>query len=193
MGNDIATSLRPALVLTVLFALLLGIAYPLALTGIAQAAFPWQANGSPVKDGERIVGSAIVGQSFTGERYFWSRPSAAGTTGYDGMASSGSNLGPTSQALMDRVAGDVARYRAAGVEGPLPADLVTASGSGLDPDLSPEAALVQVPRVAAARGLDAATLRALVTAHTETPLLGILGEPHVNLLALNRALDAAAP
>jgi K+-transporting ATPase ATPase C chain len=188
MGNDFTTSLRPAIVMTILFALLLGLAYPLALTGIGQMVFPSAANGSLVRDGDTVLGSAIVGQAFTSDRYFNSRPSAAGK-GYDGLASSGSNLGPASQALGDRVKGDVARARAQGIAGPLPADLVTTSGSGLDPDLSPASALVQVPRVAKVRHLPEAQVRALVEQAIDRPLLPFLGEEHVNLFLLNRQLD----
>ncbi|MCG7349849.1 potassium-transporting ATPase subunit KdpC [Sphingomonas sp. ACRSK] len=188
MGNDLPTSLRPAIVLTILFAILLGILYPLAMTGIGQALFPFQANGSLVRDGSgRVIGSAVVGQAFTSDRYFQTRPSAAGQ-GYDGLASSGSNLGPAAQALTDRVKPDVAKRQAEGVTGPLPADLVTASGSGLDPDLSPEAALAQAPRIAAVRRLPVERVRALVSERTEGG--AVLGAPHVNVLAINRALDA---
>ena len=188
MGNDFTSALRPALVMTILFALLLGILYPLAMTGIGQVAFPSQANGSLVRAGDRVIGSTVIGQAFTTDRYFQTRPSAAGK-GYDGLASSGSNLGPASQALVDRVKADVATRRGQGVVGPLPADLVTASGSGLDPDLSPAAALAQAPRIARARGLSEARVRALVGDAVERPILGILGEPHVNVFALNRQLD----
>jgi len=189
MGKDFTTALRPAIVLALLFAALLGLAYPLAMTGIGQLLFPAQANGSLVRDAAgQTIGSTVVGQAFTSDRYFRTRPSAAGK-GYDGMASSGSNLGPTSQALVDRVKADVAAARAAGVTGPLPADLVTASGSGLDPDLSPAAAMAQAPRIAAARRLPLDRVRALVASITVRPLLG---DPRVNVLALNRALDAAA-
>lgn len=188
MGNDFTTSLRPAFVLTILFALLLGILYPLAMTGIGQAIFPSQANGSLVRDaGGKVIGSTVVGQAFTSERYFQTRPSAAGK-GYDGLASSGSNLGPTAQALVDRVKPDVEKRRAEGLTA-VPADLVTASGSGLDPDLSPEAALAQAPRIARVRGLPESRVRALVERSVERPLLGMLGEPRVNVLALNQALD----
>ena len=189
MGNDFTSSLRPAIVLTILFAILLGLLYPLAMTGIGQAIFPSQANGSLVRDASgRVIGSTVVGQAFTTDRYFQTRPSAAGK-GYDGLASSGSNLGPTSQALADRVTADVAKARGNGVTGPLPADLVTASGSGLDPDLSPAAAQAQVARVARVRGIAPDQLRALIERTTERPLLS---EPHVNVLALNRALDIAS-
>ena len=189
MGNDFTSALRPAIVMTVLFALLLGLLYPLAMTGIGQALFPSQANGSLVRDSAgKVVGSTVVGQAFTAGRYFQTRPSAAGK-GYDGLASSGSNLGPTAQALVDRVKPDVAKRRADGVTGLLPADLVTASGSGLDPDLSPAAALAQAPRIARVRSLPVDRVRSLVTAQVRT---SILGDPHVNVLALNRSLDALA-
>jgi potassium-transporting ATPase KdpC subunit len=188
MGRDFSSALRPAIVMTILFAALLGLAYPLAITAVGQAIFPHQANGSLVRDGGgRVIGSAVVGQAFTTDRYFQTRPSAAGK-GYDGLASSGSNLGPASRALADRVGSDVAGRRREGVAGAIPADLVTASGSGLDPDISPAAALAQAARVARVRGLSAGRVRALVVRHTEE---SILGAPHVNVLALNRALDAA--
>lgn len=188
MGKDFSSALRPAIVMTLLFAALLGIVYPLAMTGVGQLVFPHQANGSLIEQGGRVIGSDVVGQAFTTDRYFQTRPSAAGK-GYDGMASSGSNLGPASKALADRVTADVAKRRAEGVTGPIPADLVTTSGSGLDPDLSPAAALAQAARVARVRGLPLARVEALVASATEAPLLG---EPHVNVLALNRALDASA-
>lgn len=186
MRSDFLSSLRPALVLTFLFAVLLGLGYPLALTGIGQLLFPSQANGSLVKDGDKVIGSTVVGQAFVSDRYFQTRPSAAGK-GYDGLASSGSNLGPASQALTDRVKADVAKRRGEGVAGDLPADLVTASGSGLDPDLSPEAALAQASRVARVRGLSEGEVRALVERTAIRPRL--LGEPHVNVFELNRQLD----
>ncbi len=188
MGKDFTSALRPAIVMTILFAALLGLAYPLAMTGIGQAIFPNQANGSLVTENGNVIGSTVVGQAFTSERYFQTRPSAAGK-GYDGLASSGSNLGPTSQALIDRVKADVETRRAEGAAGPIPADLVTASGSGLDPDVSPAAAFAQADRVARVRGLPVQRVRALVEAQIERPLLGLLGEPRVNLLSLNRALD----
>jgi len=188
MTKDILSAMRPALVLSLLFALLLGLAYPLAITGAAQLLFPRAANGSLVLQNGKAVGSTVVGQAFVSERYFQTRPSAAGK-GYDGLASSGSNLGPASQALTDRVTADVAKRRAEGVTGPIPADLVTASGSGLDPDLSPAAARAQVARVARVRGIPADRLHALVEHSIDRPLLG---EPHVNVLALNRALDSLA-
>ncbi|SOB78718.1 K+-transporting ATPase ATPase C chain [Sphingomonas guangdongensis] len=190
MGKDFTSAFRPAIVMTILFAALLGLVYPLAMTGIGQAIFPAQANGSLVRDaGGRVIGSTVVGQAFVADRYFQTRPSAAGK-GYDGLASSGSNLGPAAQALVDRVKPDVAKRQGEGVTGPMPADLVTASGSGLDPDLSPAAALAQAPRIARVRGLPVERVRSLVTANTET---SPFGDPHVNVLALNRGLDAAAP
>jgi K+-transporting ATPase ATPase C chain len=189
MNKDLISSLRPALVMTLLFAALLGLAYPLALTGIGQALFPGQANGSLVEENGTIIGSTVVGQAFTSERYFNTRPSAAGK-GYDGLASSGSNLGPTSQALADRVKGDIAKLSETAPGANVPPDLVTTSASGLDPDISPEAAFYQIDRVAKARALDPAVVRGLVEGSVEGPILGFLGEPRVNVFELNRRLDA---
>ncbi|KQM86576.1 ATPase [Sphingomonas sp. Leaf23] len=190
MNKDFSSALRPAIVMTLLFAALLGLGYPLAMTGIGQALFPAQANGSLVRDTTgRVVGSSVVGQAFTTDRYFQTRPSAAGK-GYDGLASSGSNLGPTSKALIERVTTDVAKQRDAGVTGALPADLVTASGSGLDPDLSPAAALAQAPRIARVRGIGVEAVRTLIEKQSDD---SILGDPTVNVLALNQALDRMAP
>ena len=192
MNKDFVTSLRPAIVLTILFALLLGIVYPLVMTGIGQTIFPSQASGSLIRDPQgRAIGSTVIGQAFVSDRYFQTRPSAAGK-GYDGLASAGSNLGPTAQALTDRVKADVEKQRASGIAGSLPGDLVTASGSGLDPHLSPASALAQSARVARARGVAEAPVRALVMRNVEHPLLGFLGEDRVNVLALNQQLDELA-
>jgi K+-transporting ATPase ATPase C chain len=188
MRHDVTSSLRAALVMTLLFALLLGLAYPLLLTGIGQLVFPYQANGSLVRDGDRVIGSAIIAQRFSADRYVHPRPSAAGK-GYDALASSGSNLGPASRALRDRVAGDVKALSSAMPLRPVPADLVTTSASGLDPDISPDAALYQAARVARVRGLDEAKVKQLIAATTRHPSLGFLGEDSVNVLALNRQLD----
>lgn len=193
MTDDIRSGLRPAIVLTLLFTLLLGVVYPVVITGIGQLLFPGPANGSLVRNAEgKVIGSAIVGQAFADPGYFHGRLSAAGK-GYDGLASSGSNFGPASKALADRLRADIAADRHSPDASAPPADLVTASASGLDPDISPEAAFYQVARVAAARGADAAKLRALVGRQVDGPLLGIIGERRVNVLALNRALDAAFP
>jgi len=186
MFTDLKTALRPALVMTLLFALLLGLIYPLALTGIGQALFPFQANGSVIRQNGRPVGSTLIGQNFSEDRYFHPRPSAAGK-GYDGLASSGSNLGPTAKALAERVATDVKALHSPGR--PVPSDLVTTSASGLDPDISPDAAFFQVERVARARRLNADQVRALVQRNIRQPLLGFLGEARVNVLEINRRLD----
>jgi K+-transporting ATPase ATPase C chain len=180
---------------TLVFALLTGVAYPLLVTGLAKAIFPHQSNGSLIQPGGKTVGSELIGQKFTRPEYFQGRPSAAGNDGYDGLASGGSNLGPTNQHLVDRVQADAKKFRDAnpGATGPLPSDLVTASGSGLDPDISPASAELQIPRVAASRGMSADALRAVVESHTEGRQFGILGEPRVNVLKLNLALDQTAP
>lgn len=178
--------LRPALVLVACFTLLTGIAYPLAMTGIAQVLLPAAANGSLIKQDGVLLGSRLIGQNFTRADYFHGRPSAAG---YDAAASSGSNLAPSSAVLLKQVQQRAAAYGGSNV----PADLLTASGSGLDPDISPEAALAQMPRISAARGMPEAQLRTLITAHTQGPDLGILGTRRVNVLALNQALDTGNP
>jgi K+-transporting ATPase ATPase C chain len=191
MWTEFRDTLRPALVLLALFTALTGLAYPLAVTGLARLAFPAAAEGSLVRDAAGVRGSALIGQPFSAPGYFHPRPSAAGK-GYDAANSSGSNLAPAAPELARRIAGDVATLRQQGLTSqPVPSDLVTTSASGLDPDISPEAAFFQIPRVAAARGLDQARLRQLVTAAIETPAPAFLGPRRVNVLALNRALDAS--
>src|SRR6516165_7528552 len=183
--------LRPALVILVALTLVTGVAYPLLVTGVAQAVFPFQANGSLIiKDG-KAVGSALIGQPFDDPKYFWGRPSATSPFADNAASSSGSNLSPTNPDLIKAVQGRVDALRAAdpGNTAPVPVDLVTASGSGLDPHISPAAALYQVPRVARERKLDPQAVRQLVERHTEGRVIGILGEPRVNVLALNLALD----
>lgn len=181
-----------AVLMTVVTTVMLGIVYPLAVTGAAQALFRDKANGQLVVRDGKVVGSRIIGQPFTGTGYFHSRPSAAGA-GYDASASSGSNLGPTSEKLVERVKSDVERVRAENPGVPVPIDLVTASASGLDPNVSPAATDFQVPRVARERGMSEADVRRLVAEHTEGRTFGLLGEPRVNVLELNLALDDARP
>lgn len=188
MSDDLRSSLRPALVMLLLFTLLTGVVYPGLITVIGQAVFLHQAKGSLIAANGQVIGSELIGQGFAKPGYFHGRPSAAGK-GYDAMSSGGSNLGPNAKGLIDRVKGDLKSVRADGLTGPVPADMVTASASGLDPDISPENALAQVARVARARGLPEDRIRALVTAETQAPLAGVLGERHVNVLALNRQLD----
>jgi K+-transporting ATPase ATPase C chain len=187
MKKSIVTSI----LYTVVTAVLLGLVYPLVVTGLARAMFPKQANGSLIERNGTLVGSRLIGQSFSGPGYFWSRPSAAGT-GYDAANSSGSNLGPANKDLASRVAASVKTLDPTGKGGPVPVDLATASASGLDPDISPAAALYQVDRVAAERHLDTAPVRAMVTAHIQPRQFGLLGEPRVNVLELNLDLDRMA-
>ena len=187
------TYLRPALAMTLLMTLLTGIAYPLAITGIAGTVLPSQAGGSLLARDGTVVGSELIGQDFASARYFWPRPSATADSPYNAAASSGSNLGPTSQKLKDRVTADIERLRDNGAIGRIAADAATASGSGLDPHVSPAAASAQVARVAKARGMPEAELAELVAAQTEGRSLGLIGELRVNVLDLNLALDALKP
>jgi K+-transporting ATPase ATPase C chain len=180
--------LRPAILMFVIMTLLTGVAYPFAMTGLGQLLLPGAANGSITSKDNIVVGSTLIGQAWTSDKYFWGRPSAAGD-GYNAAGSSGSNLGPTSQKLMDRIKADAERLHQSSTVTLLPADAVTASGSGLDPDISPEFAMLQVARVAKARGLTEDQVKALVDAHADWPVAGLFGEPRVNVLLLNMALD----
>ncbi|HTS15150.1 MAG TPA: potassium-transporting ATPase subunit KdpC [Candidatus Sulfotelmatobacter sp.] len=194
MSHFLRHVLGPAIALLVAMTVITGAAYPAVVTLIAQVAFPTQANGSFITVDGKTVGSSLIGQAFDQPKYFWGRPSDAGVTasnpaGYDGTASAGSNLGPTSATLIANIQAQIDKLRAANGNGPIPVDLVTASASGLDPDISPAAAEYQVARVAAARGMTPDVVRAIVARHTSQPLLGFIGEPAVNVLELNLDLD----
>ena len=192
--NAVQQALRPALSIFVLLSVITGVAYPLLVTGVSQLAFPDRANGSLVTLNGKVIGSRLIGQSFTAPKYFWSRPSATGPMANNGLASSGSNLGSNNPALLEAVKGRIDALRAAdpGNTAPLPVDLVTASGSGLDPDISLAAARYQAPRIARERGVTVAAVQALIGRHAEHPWLGTVGEPRINVLALNLDLDTAA-
>lgn len=185
--------IRPAVVSMAFFTLLLGIAYPMLITGVAQAAFPSQANGSLIVMGGKVVGSELIGQNFTKAQYLHPRPSAAGAGGYDASASSGSNLGPLNEDLAKRVKDSAATIRAQDGQGVIPADAVTTSGSGLDPHISPQYAALQADRIAKARGVEPRLVREILTAHVEGRVFGVLGQPRVNVLETNLALDARYP
>jgi K+-transporting ATPase ATPase C chain len=188
MGSFIRNQIRPAIAVLVLLTLITGFAYPAVVTGIAQVAFPSQANGSFIVVNGATVGSSLIGQSFDDPKYLWGRPSAAGK-GYDGTSSAGSNLGPTNKALIDRITASVDAMRAANGDGPVPVDLITTSGSGLDPDISPAAAEYQVNRIATTRGITPEAVRAIIARHTTQPLFGFLGQAAVNVLLVNLELD----
>ena len=196
--------IRPAIVMMVLFTVLTGLIYPLAMTGIAQLVFPRQANGSLIEKDKKVIGSELIGQNFTEDKYFHGRPSATTDTDpkdstktvpapYNAANSSGSNAGPTAKSLIERIQGDVDKLKAENPNTAVPVDLVTTSASGLDPDITPAAALFQAPRIAKARGLPEAKVRDLVTQSVEGRFLGLIGEPHVNVMRLNMALDALRP
>ncbi len=189
------SQLWPALRINIFLTILLGVGYPLAVTGISQLIFPHQANGSLITKNGQVIGSELIGQNFTKPEYFQPRPSAAGNDGYDPTASGGSNYGPTNQKLIDRVKASVEKFHKDNPDyhGPIPADLLTASASGLDPDISPASAQAQSLRVAKARGISADQLNQLVAQYTKSPDLGLIGEPRVNVLKLNLALDEQFP
>ena len=187
--------LKPAILITIVMTILTGILYPLAVTGIAQELFPKQANGSLIENNGKVIGSELIGQNFAKPEYFHPRPSAAGSNGYDASSSGGSNLGPTNPALADRLKKDAETFRKDNPDyaGPIPADAITTSASGLDPEITPANAIAQADRVAKARAASVDSVRSLVGANTDSRQLGVLGEPRVNVLKLNIALDEAYP
>ena len=189
MTTFLRRQVRPAITVLALLTFLTGVAYPAAVTAVVQIVFPQQANGSLIVVDGQTIGSSLIGQAFEDPKYFWGRLSAAGPDGYDGNASAGSNLGPTNQTLIDRVTSQVAEWRTAHGDTPIPVDLVTTSASGLDTDISPAAAEYQVARVAASRGLSEDEVRAAIARHTEGPQLGVLGQTRVHVLELNLELD----
>lgn len=191
-GKKMKKNFMISIWMTITTTILLGIIYPFVVTGLAQVLFPSQANGSLITINGKIVGSRLIGQPFSSPGYFRSRPSAAGS-GYDAGASGGSNLGPTNKALIDRISGDAQKVQAENPSSPIPMDLITTSGSGLDPHISPAAASFQAPRVAKERGISEAVVTTLIAKHTEGRELGFLGEPRVNVLELNLDLDAVHP
>jgi potassium-transporting ATPase KdpC subunit len=193
MRENMKKNILIAIWMTLATTVLLGIVYPVVVTALAQVLFPRRANGEPIQVDGKTMGSRLIGQPFTSPKYFYSRPSASGAAGYDATASSPSNLGPTSKALADRVAASVQTLQAENPDAPVPIDLITSSGSGLDPDISPAAAEFQVHRVAVARTMDEQEVRSLVQKHTIRRDLGFLGEPRVNVLELNLDLDATHP
>jgi K+-transporting ATPase ATPase C chain len=188
------SDIRPAIVSTVLFTLLLGLGYPLAVTGVAKAAFPYQAEGSLVRDPKgQVIGSALLAQAFAKDAYLHPRPSAAGSNGYDPTSSSGSNYGPLSADLAKRIAADAPAYRKSTGQDVVPDDAVTTSGSGLDPDITPQNADLQAARIAEARGVSVEDVQRVIDEHVQPAVLGFIGQPHVNVLMTNLALDAALP
>ena len=192
MFKTIFSQIKPAVILLLFMTILTGLAYPAAVTGLAHVFFPWQAQGSLIEKGGVVVGSLHIGQPFAGPGYFWSRPSATSPNPYNASSSGGSNLGPNNEDLLKSTAERVAVFQKANGAGPVPADMATASGSGLDPNISPASVLLQVSRVAAVRGLPEEAVRGLALSHIEERQLGIFGEPRVNVLTLNLALDYLA-
>lgn len=193
MTSILRQQFRPAISLLIALTVITGVAYPIAVWAVAQVGFSSQANGSLITVDGKAVGSTLIGQAFSQPQYVWGRLSAAGAEGYDGMSSAGSNLGPTNANLIDRVTSDLATWQAANSDAPVPVDLLTTSGSGLDPHVSPAGAEYQVARIAAARGVSEDDVRAVIARHTEQPLLGFIGQPRVHVLEVNLDLDGLLP